>query len=167
MTCDDFSDYHWQFVTYATYLVSQGRLSKCERSQMYIAGFPQPVWSSILQRLLVKKPDVLPDNSYDFADIQEAAVFILNSGSQSYLSHVTAHVVHLLAQSVTSSNTARMDRIEKALKALTMNAQSNCSSSSLQQAQYQQPVQYCQPVQYHQPAQYTGGEGPWKLPKTS
>ena len=75
MTRDDFGDYYRRFLTYTTYLISSNRLSERERNSSYLRGFPQPVRSRILQRLSVKKPDVQPDDGYEFNDIHEAASF--------------------------------------------------------------------------------------------
>jgi len=82
MTRDDFGDYYRRFITYTAYLISKDRLSKRERNTYYLRGFPQPVRARVLQRLSVKKPDVLPDEGYDFDDIHEAASFVLNGGDR-------------------------------------------------------------------------------------
>ena len=83
MSRDDFGEYYRRFLSYTAYLIHQNRLSERERNSSYLRGFPQPVRARILQRLSVKKPDILPDDGYDFADIHEAASFIFSSGSSS------------------------------------------------------------------------------------
>ena len=92
MTRDDFGDYYRRFITYTAYLISKDRLSKRERNSYYLRGFPQPIRARILQRLSVKKPDVLPDEGYDFEDIHEAASFVLNGGDRGGDSREAAHV---------------------------------------------------------------------------
>ena len=79
MTRDDFGEYYRKFITYSSYLVAKDRLSERERSNGYLKGFPQNVRSRILHRLSIKKPDVLPDDGYKFADIHDAATFVLNT----------------------------------------------------------------------------------------
>ena len=76
----DLGDYYRRFVTYSTYLIDKGRLSERERDAWYLRGFPQPVRVSILQRLSIKKPDVLPEDGYPFKDVHAAAEFVLNAG---------------------------------------------------------------------------------------
>lgn len=68
-------------ITYTTYLISQDHLSKQEHNSYYLWGVPQPIRACILQLLSVKKPNVLPDEGYDFEDIHEAALFVLNGGN--------------------------------------------------------------------------------------
>ena len=83
MTRDDFGEYYRRFITYTAYLLSNDRLSNRERNAYYLRGFPQPIHTRILQRLTIKKPDVLPDEGYEFQDIHDAASFILNGGDRS------------------------------------------------------------------------------------
>ena len=82
MKRDDLGVYYRKFLTYSAYLIKQGRLSLREQSSLYLRGFPQPVRTSILQRLSIKHPDVLPDEGYQFETIHEAATFVLHSGHQ-------------------------------------------------------------------------------------
>ena len=80
MSRSDLGEYYRRFITYSTYLVNKGRLSERERGAWYLKGFPQPVRVSILQRLTIKKPDVLPEDGYSLTDIHSAAEFVLNTG---------------------------------------------------------------------------------------
>ncbi len=80
MSRTDLGEYYRRFVTLSTYLVDKGRLSERERDAWYLRGFPQPVRVSILNRLSIKKPDVLPEDGYLLRDIHSAAEFVLNAG---------------------------------------------------------------------------------------
>ena len=79
MSHEDLGDYHRRFITCTAYLIRQNCFSDQERNASYLRGFPQPVQSRILHRLSIKKPDVLPNDGYEFADIHEVALFILNA----------------------------------------------------------------------------------------
>ena len=81
MSREDLGDYYRKFVVLTEYLIARDRLSPRERDALYLAGFPQPIRSQVLQRLLIKKLDVLPCDGYQFLDVHEAAVFVLNCGS--------------------------------------------------------------------------------------
>ena len=82
MTHDDLGEYYRKFITYTAYLIAQGRYSVHERNGAYLQGFPQPVRSLIAQRLQIKKPDVVPDDGYEFEDIHQAAMFVFSAGSR-------------------------------------------------------------------------------------
>ena len=56
--------YYRRFITLSEYLIARGRLSSRERDSLYLRGFPQPIRSQILHRLLYTKLDVLPSNGY-------------------------------------------------------------------------------------------------------
>jgi hypothetical protein len=78
MSHDDLGLYYRRFITYSTYLITQGRLSVREKSAMYLRGFPSPLCTRVLGRLALKQPDVFPCDGYAFADIHNAAVFVLD-----------------------------------------------------------------------------------------
>ena len=79
MSREDLGDYHRSFLTYSAYLIAKGRYTARERDAAYLRGFPQPIRARILHRLSIKKPDVLPDDGYQFSDVHEAALFVLNA----------------------------------------------------------------------------------------
>jgi len=60
MARDDFGEYYRKFLPCASYLIQNERFSEREKSHSYLQGFPQPVRDKILNRLAIKKPDVIP-----------------------------------------------------------------------------------------------------------
>ena len=92
MDRDDFGEYYRKFLSHASYLLKYGRLSDRERNSLYLRGFPPSVREKVLQRLSVKKPDVLPDDGYAFADIHEAASFTFSAGSRALAYETSASV---------------------------------------------------------------------------
>jgi hypothetical protein len=82
MSRDEFGDYYRRFLTYTSYLIANRRLSVEDRNMDYLRGFPPDVSAKITHRLSIKKPDVVPDDGYDFNDIQEAASFVFSSASR-------------------------------------------------------------------------------------
>ena len=81
MTREDIGDYYRRFITYSNYLMARSRLSERERNAAYLRGFPQPVRTRILNRLSIKKPDILPEDGYSFLDIHDAALFVSSAGN--------------------------------------------------------------------------------------
>ena len=84
MTRDDFGDYSRKFTTISEFLISKGRLSARERNILYLRGFPQQVRNQILQRLSIRKSDVLPEEGYELQDVDEAALFVFNAGGHAF-----------------------------------------------------------------------------------
>lgn len=84
MSRDDLGAYERKFSSHTEYLIGRGRLSTRERSDLYLKGFPQPVRARILQRLSIVKSQVLPEEGYEYADVHEAALFVLSSGGQAF-----------------------------------------------------------------------------------
>ncbi|KAF9642806.1 hypothetical protein BDM02DRAFT_3192654 [Thelephora ganbajun] len=82
MSRDDLGGYYRKFITYSEYLIHHGHLSACECNSAYLRGFPQPVRAHVLQCLLIKHPNVLPDEGYEFVDVHDAVVFVLSSGGR-------------------------------------------------------------------------------------
>jgi len=78
MSREDYGNYLRPFRVRAGYLVKRGILSLRERNRLFIAGFPPTIRARIRNRLAIRKPDVLPVNGYDTADIEEAATFVIN-----------------------------------------------------------------------------------------
>jgi hypothetical protein len=85
MSREEFGEYYRRFLTYTSYLIENDRLSPRERNRDYLRGFPQPFRRKIVERLSIKKPDVLPDDGYKFADIHEAAQFTFSSNTNELL----------------------------------------------------------------------------------
>jgi hypothetical protein len=81
MSKDDLGTYLRKFIPITAYLMRENRMSERERDAAYLRGFPQQVRSRILQRLSIKKPDVVPIDGYKFADVQEAALFVMDAVS--------------------------------------------------------------------------------------
>jgi hypothetical protein len=77
---EDFGEYYRLFITYSTYLMGKNRLTTRERDGYYLRGLPLSMQSAVLHRLSIKKPDVLPDDGYEFCDLYEASLFVLNAG---------------------------------------------------------------------------------------
>ena len=77
---NNFREYYHQFLSYTAYLIGQNCLSEWEQNSSHLRSFPQPIGAQVLQQLSVKKPDVLPDNGYKFANIHKVTSFIFNSG---------------------------------------------------------------------------------------
>lgn len=69
MSHTDLGNYYHGFITRAKYLINQNCLSPRERNSFYLKGLPHPVGNHILQRLAIMKPDVLPDDGYQFLDV--------------------------------------------------------------------------------------------------
>lgn len=84
MTRADLGFYNRWFGTYARFLIDNNKLADREQSTVYLSGFPPTIRSQILNRLSIKKPDVLPEDGYDYADIQEAALFALSASNAAH-----------------------------------------------------------------------------------
>ena len=80
MTRQSFGDFYRDFLTFTTYLITKERLSLREQNTMYLRALPPPIHSAILHRLEIKKPDVLPDEGYDFQDMYDASLHVLSAG---------------------------------------------------------------------------------------
>jgi hypothetical protein len=93
MTHGEFGIFYRWFITYTSYLITCGKLSERERISSYLRGFPQSVRSRILNRLTIKKPDVLPNDGYLFADIHEAVLFVMDTGASNYRDSPTTPAV--------------------------------------------------------------------------
>ena len=134
MSRSDLGEYYRHFITYSSYLLTKGRLSERERNSAYLRGFPQPVRTQIYQRLAIKKPDILPDEGFEFADIHDAALFVMNVGSSNLRDEI--------APKVESTDQGQMGGLIQAMASLTRafseNVQAKQSTSSAR-ASYSTP----------------------------
>jgi hypothetical protein len=78
---DALGDFHRDFMRISVFLLDKSRISERERNRWYLQGFQQELRDRITQRLAIIKSDVNPDDSYEYQDIHNAAVFILNCSS--------------------------------------------------------------------------------------
>ena len=79
MTCESYGEYSRLFTACTGFLIDKGRLSDREASRFFLRGLPGNLHTPVLNRLTIRRPDVLPDIGYVLADIQEAALFVLRS----------------------------------------------------------------------------------------
>ena len=85
----DLGKYRWKFIKVASLLIQMWKLSKTEKDDLFLRGFPPEVEDRIRHRLSIVKPDLHPDNLYPIADTNEAAKFLL-TGSAFHSSIQTA-----------------------------------------------------------------------------
>ena len=57
------------------------KLSKTEKDDLFLRGFPPEVEDGIHYRLSIVKPDLHPDNLYPIADTNETAKFLLTGSA--------------------------------------------------------------------------------------
>jgi hypothetical protein len=67
------------FMRISVFLIGKERLSEQERNRWYLQSFYTELRDRIIQRLAIVQPNVNPDDSYPYNEINKAAVFILNS----------------------------------------------------------------------------------------
>ena len=84
MTCESYGEYQRAFAACSGFLQDLGRLSAREASRSFLRGFPPQIHSAVVNRLAIRKSDVLPDNGYDIADVEEAALYVLRSRDLAY-----------------------------------------------------------------------------------
>ena len=137
MSRDDLGGYYRKFIAITGFLIKKGRLSTRERGISHLRGFPQPVRSAILSRLAIRKSNVRPQDGYDFLDIHEAALFVLDSGES-----FTEGATPVILQREKTPEQSQMNDLIKAMSNLT----------KLVTASVQQTSQCSQPSQLSQPA---------------
>jgi hypothetical protein len=76
-TAADLGEYYRQFILISRYLISRNRLSTQEQSRTFLRGFQPHVEAAVRHRLQLKFIDHHPDDPYNFADIYEAASYVL------------------------------------------------------------------------------------------
>ena len=81
ISCESFGNFYHSFSIYTQYLISKHCLSTREQDVHFFRTLPDSLKDSVIQRLSIKFPDILPDNSYDLKDMYEASLFALNSDS--------------------------------------------------------------------------------------
>ena len=131
MTREDLGDYYRRFLTYSAYLLANRRITESFRNNAYLRGFPDDLREEIAGRLKIKKVDVVPDDGYDFEDIQEAANFVFSAGG------VKKPVVKA------EPGNAPMSELVQAMSNLT-----RIFTASLQNQQHQPPAQLPAPPRY-------------------
>ena len=72
--------YYRLFLYGSAYLMERFGFSGRERGALYLQGFPQPIRARVLRRLSDTRPDVLPDDGYEFSAVHNAAVFVFTAG---------------------------------------------------------------------------------------
>jgi hypothetical protein len=77
----DLSDYHLQFISITTWLISKGQLGNLEQQRAYIRAFPSPLLSVIMNHLQLKNTDHHPNVPHKVEAVYEAAHFVLQGYS--------------------------------------------------------------------------------------
>ena len=72
------AEYHREFSGTAQYLIGKHCMTRCKASIMYMSTFPLELQPDITTWLMIKHPDVHPDDSYDLKDMNSAVQFIIS-----------------------------------------------------------------------------------------
>ena len=79
MDCESLDDYFCEFRDVSNYLLDEDLLSLRLRDSLYLQGFPKPLRSQILQRLLETKRSLLSSEVQSFENVHRAALSILGN----------------------------------------------------------------------------------------
>lgn len=146
LTAELYGEFQRAFAACSGYLLDNHRLSPREASRAFLRGLPSSVHTSVINRLAIRKPDVLPDNGYDMEDIEEAVLYVLRSRDMAYRG--PSDGVRSEVPSQGSSST--FDELARAMTSLTQ------VLAAQMQAVPHRPVQASAPQQ-RQPAPAPGG----------
>jgi hypothetical protein len=139
MTKEELGEYYRKFLTMTQYLIGLSRLSERERNKYYLNGFPVSIAEKIALRLTVKKPDVIPEEGYDFTDVHDCALFILSSNGLPFNNVQTPGIIKRSPSNqppVKSNEESKIDRLYDVMMAML---QSNNGPSSSYQPPRQPP----------------------------
>ena len=108
----DLSDYHLQFMSITTWLKEKKHLGELEQQRAYIRAFQTPLLSAIQNRLQLKNPDHHPSIPHTVEKVYEAARFVLQGTTQSYLATTTQQATQSSIPSTTSNYEPTVKREE-------------------------------------------------------
>ena len=77
MSREAYGDYQRAFAACAGFLQDKNRLSAVEAGRVFLRGLPDDLHDKVLARLSVRRLDANPDDGYDMADLEEAALYVL------------------------------------------------------------------------------------------
>ena len=132
VSCESFGNFYRLFSIYTQYLISKHHLSTREQDVHFFCALPDSLKGSVIRRLSIKFPDILPDDVYDLKDMYEASLFTLNSDSSASEASSESHALSPLFPpvipkiEVTEQNT--VSRLVQAMSDLTRILTTNAPS---------------------------------------
>ena len=73
------AEYHREFAPITAYLIEMHCITRCKASVLYISTFPTEYRPGITTRLMIKCPDICPNDGYDLKEMNSTAQFIITS----------------------------------------------------------------------------------------
>ena len=138
MTSESYGEYQRSFAACAGFLQDKGRLSAREASRSFLRGFPHHIHTAVINRLAIRRPDVLPDEGYVISDIEEAALYVLRSRDLAYRgrsdqtrSDRDRPSDRRRAEEDRSSAAASMEELTKAMASLTQILAANAQMQAI------------------------------------
>ncbi|KAI0037715.1 hypothetical protein FA95DRAFT_1506625, partial [Auriscalpium vulgare] len=80
-TIEIFAAYHRTFLVISSFLIRKNRYSALQQKCDFPLGIPNALLDRVRTRLQIRKPDIMPEDSYEVSDVYSAVQFVLESSS--------------------------------------------------------------------------------------